>query len=138
MNCELIFYLARKTSLCEKTLKKVLNSFNLNLKNTSFAADPQLLGNLICKGFADSRILFISGGLEFSDAQGIKNVLSKALAFESLDDIKKIENPNGFQDGYLFRRGNQLLLVFPDEPKDIEQMFKEPLFSYLRQFCEYM
>lgn len=138
MNCELIFYLARKTGLCEKTLKKVLNNFNLNLKNTSFAADPQTLGSLICKGFAESNILFVTGGLEFSDAQGIKNVLSKALAYEDLDDVKKIENQSGFQDGFLFRRGNQLLIVMPDQPKDMENMFKEPLFSYILQFCEHM
>lgn len=136
MNSELIFYLAKKTSLCEKILRKSLGNFNVNLSNTTFATNPQTLGTKLCENFDECNLFFIVGGLEFSDRTGIKNIFSKAFAYESLDDMKKIENANGYQDGFLFRKGNQLILVFPDEPADIEAMLKEPLKSYIISFCE--
>lgn len=136
MNCELIFYLAKKTSMCERVLKKQLTSFNINLSKTFFSTGSIQLGTLLCDSFERCNLCFIIGGMEFSDKQGIRNVLSKALAYESLDDMKKIENPNGFQDGYIFRCEKQLLVVFPDEPSDIKAMLKQPFKNYLLDFSE--
>lgn len=136
MNCELIFYLAKKTSVCERVLKKQLASFDISLTKTIFATGSIQLGTQLCKAFEHCNLCFIIGGLEFSDRQGIRNVLSKALAYESLDDIKKIENPNGCQDGYIFRCGKQLIVVLPDEPEDITAMLKPPLKNYLLDFSE--
>lgn len=136
MNCELIFYLAKKTSICERVLKKQLTSFNISLTKTLFATGSIQLGTLLCNTFEHCNLCFIIGGLEFSDKQGIKNVLSKALAYENLDDIKKIENPNSYQDGYIFRHGKQLIVVLPDEPQDITAMLKPPLKNYLLDFSE--
>ncbi|MDD5795477.1 MAG: hypothetical protein PUD24_00885 [Oscillospiraceae bacterium] len=136
MNCELIFYLAKKTSMCERVLKKQLTSFNINLGKTFFSTGSIQLGTLLCDTFKHCNLCFIVGGLEFSDRQGIKNVLSKALAYETLDDMKKIENPNNYQDGYVFRAGSQLLIVLPDEPDDISAMLKSPLKEYLMDFAE--
>lgn len=136
MNCELIFYLAKKTGMCERVLKKQLTSFNISLSKTFFSTGSIQLGTLLCDTFKHCNLCFIIGGLEFSDKQGIKNVLSKALAYEHLNDMKKIENPNGYQDGYIFRSGKQLLIVLPDEPDDIAEMLKEPLKSYIMDFSE--
>ncbi len=137
MNCELIFYLAKKTSMCERVLKKQLTSFNISLSKTFFSTGSIQLGTLLCETFKRCNLCFIIGGLEFSDKQGIKNVLSKALAYENLNDMKKIENPNGYQDGFIFRCGTQLLIVLPDEPDNIAEMLKDPLKTYIMDFSEH-
>ena len=136
MDCELIFYLAKKTSMCERVLKKKLISFNINLNKTFFSTGSMQLGELVCDCFKKYNLCFIIGGLALSDKQGIKNVLSKALANEKLDDMKKIANPNNYQDGYIFRSGKQLLIVLPDSPEDIEAMLKSPLKEYMLDFVE--
>ena len=137
MNCELVFYLAKKTSMCERVLKKQLTSLNINLVKTHLSTGSIQLGNLLCDAFKECSLCFIVGGLEFSDQYGIKNVLSKALANQHLDDMKKIENPNNYLDGFIFRAGSQLIVVLPDEPDDISAMLKSPLKEYLMDFSDH-
>ena len=134
MNCELIFYLASKTNLCEKALEKVLKNFELNFRTSLFATESNALGNKIIDAFENANIVFVIGGLNNSEKYGIENVLSKALANKSPDDLKKIKNPSGGADGYLVRQGGQLLIVLPDEPSQIESFFTGPLKKYLENF----
>ncbi len=137
MNCELIFYLATKTNLCEKALEKSLKSFELNFRTSLFATESDSLGSLVIDAFEKTNVVFIVGGLSVKDKSGIENVLSKALANKSPDDIKKLKNPSGGYDGYLVRQGGQLLVVLPDKPEEIESFFGEPLKGYLEKFTDF-
>ena len=137
MNCQLIFYLANKTGICERVLKKQLTSCNINLTKTFFATGSIQLGTILCDAFKECGLCFIVGGLEFSDKYGIKNVMSKALANQELDDMKRIENPNNYQDGFIFRSKGQLIAVLPDNPDDIAAMLDSPLREYLMDFSEH-
>lgn len=134
MNCELIFYLAGKTNLCEKSLSKSLDNSNLNFQTALYATDSTALGNLIIEAFEKTNVVFLIGGLGTKDKIGMENVLSKALANKSPDDLKKLKNPLSGCDGYLIRQGGQLLVALPDNPVHIEAFFKGPLKGYLEQF----
>lgn len=134
MNCELIFYLATKTNLCEKALEKSLKNFELNFRTSLFATNSQALGQLIIDAFEKTNVVFIIGGLAIKDKSGVENVLSKALANKSPDDLKKLKNPLSGDDGYLVRQGGQLLIVLPDKPGEIEAFFNGPLNTYLKNF----
>ena len=93
MNCELIFYLASKTNLCEKALERILKNFELNFRASLFATESNALGEKIIDAFESSNIVFVIGGLNNNERYGIENVLSKALANKSPDDLKKLRNP---------------------------------------------
>ncbi len=134
MNCELIFYLAAKTNLCEKALESSLKSFKLKFRTSLFATDSDALGALIIDAFEKTNVVFIVGGLSQKDKSGIENILSKALANKNPDDLKKLKNPLSSTDGYLIRQGGQLLIALPDDPAQIEAIFKGPLKTYLESF----
>ena len=63
MNGELIFYAARKTSLCERSLRKSFTELDLRLAKTTFAPNIQMLGKLVSASLDKNDIVFISGGL---------------------------------------------------------------------------
>ena len=126
MNCELIFYLATKTNLCEKALESRLKHLDLCFQPALFATEPET-----------TNIAFIIGGLSSDEKNGIKNILSKALASKSPDDLKKLKNPLSGADGYLVRQGGQLLVVLPDEPGEIEEILDGPLNPYLESFIDF-
>lgn len=136
MNCELIFYLAAKTNLCEKALENSLENLNLKFRSSLFATEPKALGALVIDAFEKTNVVFIVGGLGLKDKNGTENILSKALANKKTDDLKKLKNPISDSDGYLIRQGGQLLIVLPDEPLQIEAVFNGPLKKYLQSFTE--
>lgn len=137
MNCELIFYLATKTNLCEKALESRLKHLDLCFQPALFATEPEALGKLVIDAFENTNIAFIVGGLSSDEKNGIKNILSKALASKSPDDLKKLKNPLSDADGYLVRQGGQLLVVLPDEPEEIEKILDGPLNPYLESFIDF-
>ena len=137
MNCELIFYLAAKTNLCEKSLGAAIKDTDLNFHTSLFATSPQSLGELIIDAFDKPNVVFIIGGLSVTDDSGVENVLSKALANKTPDDIKKLKNPVSKSDGYLIRQGGQLLIALPDEPEEITAILSGPLKKYLSDFSAY-
>lgn len=136
MNCELIFYLAAKTNLCEKALEGSLKHLNLKFRTSLFATGSDALGSLIIEAFEKTNVVFIIGGLSSKDKNSIENILSKALANKNPDDLKKLKNPLSNEDGYLVRQGGQLLIVLPDKPDELEAILKGPLNSYLQSFTE--
>lgn len=136
MNCELIFYLAVKTTLCEKSLEKSAEDPELNFRTSLYATNADDLGKLIIEAFEKANIVFIVGGLGTSGEIGIENILSKALANKKPNDLKKLKNPLSGADGYIIRQGGQLLVVLPDEPDEIEAFFGGSLKNYLKAFTE--
>ncbi len=135
MNCELIFYLSNRTSLCEKALKAAAGALDLKFRDAKYATSPENYGSLIIDAFENVNVVFSVGGIT-GDKNGVENVLSKALANKSPDDLKKLRNPLSKTDGYLVRQGGQLLVVLPDEPAELEAVFAESLVPYLNSFLE--
>lgn len=136
MNCELIFYLAKKTNLCEKALEASLKDINLKFRTSLFATSSESLGELVIEAFEKTNVVFILGGLGADGKSSIENVLSKALANKHPDDLKKLKNPLSSADGYLIRQGGQLMVVLPDEPRELEAVIDGPLKTYLLNFTE--
>lgn len=132
MDCRLIFYSARKTSFCERSLKKSFSELDFSLCDTTFATDSVDLGNQIIDAFKNCNIVFVLGGLGIDGSKSTDNVLSRALADENLDDFKKLKNSFG-DDGYIFRVQKQILVVLPDEPEQIETIMQGPLSGYIKK-----
>lgn len=130
MNCRLVFFAARKTSFCERALQKSFSELDLELVKTCFATDSEQLGNELTDAFKKLNAVFVVGGLGFDDEKGIKSIISRALCETSVNDCKKLKNENG-DDGYVVRAANQILILLPDEPEQIESIMQGPLRKYI-------
>lgn len=130
MNCRLVFFAARKTSFCERALQKSFSELDLELVKTCFATDSEQLGNELTDAFKKLNAVFVVGGLGFDDEKGIKSIISRALCETPVNDCKKLKNENG-DDGYVVRSANQILILLPDEPEQIESIMQGPLRKYI-------
>ena len=130
MNCRLVFFAARKTSFCERALQKSFSELDLELVKTCFATDSEQLGNELTDAFKKLNVVFVVGGLGFDDEKGIKSIISRALCETTVNDCKKLKNENG-DDGYVVRAANQILILLPDEPEQIESIMQGPLRKYI-------
>lgn len=130
MNCRLVFFAARKTSFCERALQKSFSELDLELVKTCFATDSEQLGNELTDAFKKLNVVFVVGGLGFDDEKGIKSIISRALCETPVNDCKKLKNENG-DDGYVVRAANQILILLPDEPEEIESIMQGPLRKYI-------
>lgn len=130
MNCMLVFFAARKTSFCERALQKSFSELDLELVKTCFATDSEQLGNELTDAFKKLNVVFVVGGLGFDDEKGIKSIISRALCETPVNDCKKLKNENG-DDGYVVRAANQILILLPDEPEQIESIMQGPLRKYI-------
>lgn len=130
MNCRLVFFAARKTSFCERALQKSFSELDLELVKTCFATDSEQLGSELTDAFKKLNVVFVVGGLGFNDEKGIKSIISRALCETPVNDCKKLKNENG-DDGYVVRAANQILVLLPDEPEQIESIMQGPLRKYI-------
>ena len=130
MNCRLVFFAARKTSFCERALQKSFSELDLELVKTCFATDSEQLGVELTDAFKKLNVVFVVGGLGFHDEKGIKSIISRALCETPVNDCKKLKNEYG-DDGYVIRAANQLLVLLPDEPAQIEEIMHGPLKKYI-------
>ena len=131
MDCRIIFYSARKTSFCERSLRKSFLELNLNLAEVSFSTDRVNLGKLLDEAFTECDTVFVIGGLSFEDDRALPTIISHAVSDTEIDEYKKLRNESG-EDGYLLRADSQLLVLLPDEPEQIEGIMQGPVSGYIK------
>ena len=134
MKCDLIFYLAKKTALCEKKIKELFVTTVYQLNSVTASTTPDSLGMQLTDALNCVNLIFVVGGLRDNDVRAISNVLSKALANSSTNIIpKRLKNEVGDFDGYILRPGKQTIICIPDNPEEIENMLNENMFNYLNR-----
>lgn len=134
MKCDLIFYLAKKTALCEKKIKELFVTTVYQLNSVTASTTPDSLGMQLTDALNCVNLIFVVGGLRDNDIRAISNVLSKALANSSTNIIpKRLKNEVGDFDGYILRSGKQTIICIPDNPEEIENMLNENMFNYLNR-----
>lgn len=131
MDCTLILYAARKTSLCERALAKSLQPLNLRIRETVFSTGAKALGEQLRKAFSRDDICFVVGGMSFSDNREVRSILAGAAASSQPELVRRLKNPSG-EEGLLLRCGRQHLILLPDEPEAIAETLKGTLGTYLK------
>lgn len=132
IDCELIFYTAMKTSLCERSLKKRFSELDLSLKRTSLASSSQELGESLKTALADCSCVFVIANLSIDGERNAKEIMSKGLAESDLDDYKKLRNEDG-EDGFVFKAGKQMIAILPDNPEQIDNLMNGPLSDSIKK-----
>ncbi len=131
MDCRIVFYSARKTSFCERALQKSFLELDLTLTGATFATDAGSLGAQLVDAFSQCDLTFVIGGLDFNDYRSVRDIISRAAAESVIDEYKKLRNEKG-EDGYVLRAQDQLLIILPDEPEQIEDIMQGPINRYIK------
>ena len=133
MKSETIFYLAGKTSLCKKALESEMEKLGESVGACHFATEPKKLGEHLIKALENNSAVFIVGGLgsNYGDISA-ENVFSKALGNNIPSEIYKLKNPVSSHNGYVIRKDSQIIVLLPDEPKEISQIFQCGLSDYFK------
>ena len=132
MKYNLIFYLSRKTSYCEKALKKALAPIGGEAHRITSATTPVELGAQVSRGLRLCPLTVIIGGFNSFEDDNLRVVLSRVFSNSSLtlENMRKLSAKSG-SEGYIVRDKNQILLAFPDSPDDITAMCSEELLGYI-------
>lgn len=135
MDAKIIFYTAKKTALCEKTLKRSFTEYGLKPLDSAFCTDAKSLGAHLTDAFNRCDTVFVVGGLGFSDRRNAADILASAAVRSPVQTLRRIHTDG--DDGYLLRAGNQLLALLPDEPEQLEQAMRGGLSAYLQAYVNH-
>lgn len=132
MKYNLIFYLSKKTSYCEKALKKALTPIGGEAYLITSATAPVDLGAQVSRSLKLCPLTVIIGGFNSYDDDNLRTVLSRVFSNSplTLENMRKLSADSG-SEGYIIRDKNQILLALPDSPADVTQMCSEELLEYI-------
>ena len=132
MKYNLIFYLSKKTSYCEKALKKALAPIGGEAHRITGAVTPVELGEKVSRSLRICPLNVIIGGFNSFDDDNLRTVLSRVFSNSplTLENMRKLRSPGG-SEGYIVRDKNQILLALPDDPDDITEMCSDELLAYI-------
>ncbi len=133
MKYNLIFYLAKKTSYCEKTVKRMLSKIGGEGYTVTGATTPVALGEEVARSLRICPLTVIIGGLGADGDDNLAVVLSRVFSNSSLglDNMRRLEA--GGAVGYIVRCKNQILLALPDDPAVIEGMCTGELLDFISE-----
>ena len=132
MKYDLIFYISKKTSYCERTVRKALNRIGGEPYRITAATSPVALGEEVTRSLKTCPLAVIVGGFNSLDDDNLETVLSRVFSNSALtlENMRKLRSQSG-EEGYIVRYKTQILLALPDSPKDIEEMCSEELLAYI-------
>ena len=132
MKYDILFYKSRKTSYCEKALKRKLSEIKFNSNRIIAQVTPMNLGETLCESLTLCNLVVIVGGFSKNDDENLLTVLSRALSSAglTLNNIRKLKG--AFVDGYIIKYNRQMILALPDNPSEIEFLLSETFLDYLK------
>ena len=131
MDCSVIYYAARKTSFCEKTLRRCLSPLHLRISSACFTNSARELGDRLIEAFGSCGVCAVVGGTDFSDGRSVVRIISNAAARSKPELLRRLPNPEG-DDGFVLRAGGQLLVLLPDDPAQLEEMLRGKLSDFIK------
>lgn len=135
MDYKIVFYSAQKTSLCERALKKCLSANQLNHSGSAFAVKNEAMGEQLINALNACDIVFLIGGLEFTDRRSAVYIIENAAADCEPELVKKLKGIDG-RDGYMLKSGGKLMVLLPDNPEQIEAIVSGELSGYLKYYVK--
>ena len=134
MKYDLIFYISKKTSYCEKAVRRSLAQIGGEIHRVVGAISPTMLGEEVSRSLRVCPMAVIVGGLSSDEDDNLATVLSRVFSNSALtlENMRRLTAASG-SSGYIVRCRNQILLALPDSPGDIEEMFSEELLAFISE-----
>ena len=132
MKYDLIFYISKKTSYCERSLRKALGKIGGEPHRIVGATSPTELGAEVSRSLSICPMAVIIGGLGSDEDDNLATVLSRVFSNSplSLDNMRRLSSESG-EAGYIIKYKSQILLALPDSPEDISEMLTDDLLSFI-------
>ena len=132
MKYDILFYKSRKTSYCEKALKRKLSEISMTNNRIIAQVTPMNLGETLCESLTLCNLVVIVGGFSKNDDENLLTVLSRALSSAglTLSNVRKLKG--AFVDGYIIKYNKQVILALPDNPSEIEFLLSDTFLDYLK------
>lgn len=133
MTYDIIFYMSRKTSYCEKRIRKQLSKIDFKENRALSCSNDTTLGIYTCESLKLNNMVVLIGGLNESGNENTAVILSRVLSSTgiTLNHVKKLRSKNN--TGYVITYKKQVLLSLPDSPDDIEEMLSDRFLEKLAQ-----
>lgn len=134
MKYDLIFYIAKKTSYCERAVRRALLTVGGEPHRIVSATSPTELGEEVSHSLRLCPMAVIIGGLGVDGDDNLTTVLSRVFSNSTLtlENMRKLTCESG-ETGYIIRYKNQILLALPDSPAAIEAMCGEELLHFIEE-----
>ena len=134
MKYDLIFYISKKTSYCEKAVRRALCTIGGEVHRITCAVTPVALGEEVAHSLKLCPLTVIVGGFGSMEDDNLATVLSRVFSNSALtlDNMRKLRAEGG-AEGYIIRYKTQILLALPDSPRDIEEMLSDKLLQYIEE-----
>ena len=137
MNAGLLFYLARKTSLCQKRLSQYIAHYELTVSNVKVCAKKGGLSSAMGQLVSTLPIVFLVGGtpsVRPDCARPIFEILH--IPMDSTGEPKGVLRLIGEEkSGYLIESLNQAIVILPDIPHELERMLPQACERLKQKFC---
>lgn len=132
MKYDILFYKSRKTSYCQKALKKKLSEINMNVNRIIASVAPTKLGETLCESLTLCNCVVIIGGFSINDDENLSTVLSRAMSNSglNLNNVRKLKG--AIYDGYVIKLNKQMIIALPDNPDEIEFLLNDCFLTYVR------
>lgn len=132
MKYDVLFYKSRKTSYCEKALKKRLSKIDMSANRIIASVAPTKLGETLCESLRLCNCVVIIGGFSINDDENLTTVLSRAISNSGLNLSNTRKLKGAIYDGYIIKYNKQVIIALPDNPSEIEFLLNDNFLEYIR------
>lgn len=136
MNAALLFYLARKTLLCEQQIRRFSGCFSLPVTETALCLQEADLRPAMARLVRSHSVIFLTGsctGVCPACARPLFGLLH--IPLDSSGEPKGVLRLSGAEKhGYLVESLNQAIAVLPDEPEALAQMMPQAMERLKKKF----
>lgn len=127
MNAGILFYLARKTSLCQKQLSHYLQYYGVNAASVKICAKQTGLSPAMAVLLEKHPVVFVvSGGTEARPCAANPIFETLHIPLDAHGEPKRVLRLTGRDmSGYLIESLNQAIVLLPDHPEELNAMLPQ-------------
>ncbi len=130
MNTGLLFYLSRKTSLCQKQIARYVMHYDIAVSNVKICAKQSGLRPAMAALLEAHPVVFVVSGCPEAQPAAARPIFETLhIPLNTEGEPKGVLRLNGSKkNGYLVESVNQAIVIFPDNPAELAAL--------LTQACE--
>lgn len=127
MNAGILFYLARKTSLCQKYLSRYAEYYGISVSNVKICAKRTGLRSAMAVLLERHPAVFVVSGCEEAWPAAARPIFETLhIPLNAQGEPKGVLRLNGAEKtGYLIESLNQAIVLLPDLPAELDRMLPQ-------------
>jgi hypothetical protein len=134
MKAGLLFYLSRRTSSCQRVLRRSAGYFGLEVPEARFCVKKEALGGALARLLRQYPMVFVVGSAQGKRPDCAGPIFNMLHVPPGPDGEPRgiMRLPGAEKTGYLVESATQAIILLPDDPYEILKMAK-PMFQRLKR-----